>query len=150
MRFTPDQLNKKRGRRKVNKPKDQKNASPALALFCKNDDFLMKPAYVKEERTNRQYLIYICPRCNNIINPSFQKAQHGMIVQTADNAIRYQGKRATIATNKMRSFQDKKEDPLQKFLDDKIPGIHENPYMKITKRTIQLKGKKDMRIKVYE
>jgi hypothetical protein len=74
-----------------------------------------------------------------------------MTVQTADNAIEYAGKKKTIARIPLRAYQQNKKNDMQKFIDDPIPGVTDNPFVKITKRTIVKKGNSStLRLKVYQ
>jgi hypothetical protein len=150
MRYSPEQLNKKRGRRKTSKPNTL--APATLAIFCKFDDTLMIPALKQQSpRSTKKIRIYFCPRCSNEVNPNVEPSTHGMTVQTADNAINYPGKKKTIATIPLRSYQQHKKKDMDKFINDPIPGITDNPWVKITKRTIVKKGNiSTLKIKVYQ
>lgn len=147
MRYSPEQLNRKRGRKKQTHTRT--TGSPELAIFCKFDDVLMTPAYERIARTTKKTLIYFCQRCGNKINPLVDQAAHGMTVQTADNAIQYPGKKKTIAYTPNRSYSPKKEDEMDKFINDPLPGITDNMYATVTKRVIERKGAKRFKLKVY-
>lgn len=148
MRYSPKQLERKRGRKKVGN--SGSNISADLALICGFDDFIMVPALTPKDKTGRiskRTLVYVCPHCGNVINPAVEPATHAMTVQTADNAIEYRGKRHTIANIPLRSYQQKKEDDLQKFINDKDPAT-DSMYVNVTKRTIVRAGAKHFKITV--
>jgi hypothetical protein len=112
----------------------------------------MIPALKQQSpRSTKKVRIYFCPRCSQEVNPNVEPSTHGMTVQTADNAIHYPGKRKTIAYTAQRSYQQNKKSDMDKFINDPIPGITDNPWVKITKRTIVKKGNTGiLRLKIYD
>jgi hypothetical protein len=108
----------------------------------------MTPYIETQERSSKKTIVYICPRCNNKVNPQVENTVHGMTVQTADNSISYPGKRRTIITTKKRSYREIKKDPLEKFINEVIPGTNEG-FTKVTQRTIERPGGKIV-IKTYD
>ena len=151
MRYSPKQLENKRGRKKRRVSKPRGLAPMNLAIFCSADDFLMTPGLEKQERSSKVTVIYVCPNCGNKVNPLVENSQHAMTVQTADNAIAYPGKRKTVVGIKKRTYSQDKKDPLDKFINEPIPGITDSMYTKITARTIQRpRTRSSGRIKVYD
>lgn len=77
------------------------------AVFCKYDDFRMFPAHWKlEDGTERIIYGYVCPNCNYRYNPNAEKEPvHGVIVQTADGAIKYDKRAPVIASIPRRTLE---------------------------------------------
>jgi hypothetical protein len=122
-----------------------------LAIFCAIDDVLMTPGIDSQERSSKKTVVYVCPRCGNKVNPLVENSQHAMTVQTADNAIAYPGRRKTVVGIKKRTYSQDKKDPLDKFINEPIPGFTDSMYTKVTARTVQRpRTKGNARIKVYD